>query len=112
MASYILTYDVSTSFRIHDHLTAFVKANRHVTQWAQPFMGCFLLKSDTGILPLNASFAEFFGGKTLYMIAVVNPEQTAGLLPQAIWTWFNQPDLPRLGGALGQYLGIAPLSDQ
>lgn len=111
MASYVLTYDVSTGLGIHDHLTAFVKSNRHVTQWAQPFIGCFLLKSDAGILPLNASFAEFFGSKTLYMLAEITSQQSVGYLPTGIWTWLNLPDPPKVGGLLSSYLGIAPQSD-
>jgi hypothetical protein len=112
MASFVLTYDVGTSLAIHEQLAAFVKANRHVTQWAQPHIGCFLLKSDTHLYEINASFAEFFAGKTQYLIAVVKPDQTAGLLPQAIWTWFNQPDLPKLGGGLDQFLGLPSASGQ
>lgn len=110
MASYILTYDVGTSLNIYEQLTAFVKANRFVNQWAQPFIGCFLLKSDAGLAVLNTSFDEFFAGKTLFMLSLINPNETSGRLPPTIWTWLNQPE-SSLGGLLGPYLGIVPRSD-
>jgi hypothetical protein len=110
MANYVLTYDLGTTYAMHEQLTAFVKLNRHVNQWAQPFMGCYLLKSDIGLFVLNASFAEFFAQKTLFMIAEIDPNKTSGLLSPAIWTWLNQPETNALSGLLGSYLntGIAP----
>lgn len=109
MASYVLTYDLGTSFGIHEQLTAFVKSNRHVSQWAQPFIGCYLLKSGVGLALLNASFAEFFAGKTLFVISKIEPNETSGCLAPVIWTWLNEQE-NALGGLLGSG-GIAPRSN-
>lgn len=112
MASYILTYDVGTSLAIHQQLSAFVKDNRHVSQWAQPFVGCFLLKSDAGLLTLSASFSQFFAGNTQHVLSLIQPHETAGILSQAIWDWFNRPEESALAGLLANYGsgGIAPHS--
>jgi hypothetical protein len=112
MASFILTYDLGATLGTHGQLAAFVKANRHVTQWAQPFLGCYLLKSDAGLTVLQSSFSEFFGGQTLHMLALINSDQTSGLLPPAIWTWLNQPERSALAAVLAQYSGIPPASGQ
>ena len=103
MSAYVLSYDFTTSSSIQIQLSAFVKSNRHITQWAHPFIGCFILKSDSGLLALVQSFDEFFGGNTLHVIAPLVAEQVGGILPLYLWEWVNQPQANALSGLLGQY---------
>lgn len=101
MANFVLIYDAISAAHLHEQLIAFVKANRNVTQWSQPFVGCMLLKSDAAPVLLQSSFGEFFAGKTPHLIAPFEASQTGGLLPQYLWNWLNQTQPSALSGLLG-----------
>lgn len=92
MNSYMLSYDLFSVAPFHEQLAAFVKANRNVSQWAHPYAGVYLLKSEALLFQVNASFAEFFAGKTLHILTPLTAQQTQGVLPQWIWEWINAPD--------------------
>lgn len=108
MSAYIVSYDFATSSSIHVQLMAFVKANRYVTQWAHPFIGCFILKSEAGLPALVSSFAEFFGGNTLHVIAPLTGQHVGGILPPYLWDWVNEPQTPALSDFLNRYLADKP----
>lgn len=101
MTSYMLCYDVSTTFAIREQLTAFVKNNRHIIQWGHPFSGCYLFKSQAAMLEITEAFREFFAGKTLHIILPVEGHETSGILPTNFWEWLNQTQVQPLGGLLG-----------
>lgn len=101
MASYLVTYDPLTSAHMHEQLIAFVKNNKFITQWSQPFVGCFLIKTDTQKLILFASFREFFGDKILHVVTPIVPSDLGGILPQNIWEWLNQPEISPLSSLFG-----------
>jgi hypothetical protein len=108
MSAYILSYDFSTASNLHTQLVAFVKSNRNVTQWSHPFVGCFILKSEAGLPALVESFGEFFGGRTLHVVAPLIGQQTGGILPLYLWDWLNEPQISALSGLLGNYLENVP----
>jgi len=100
MASYLLSYDYLSTFSIQEQLLAFVKANRHIIQWSQPYLGLFLLKSDTDLQTLAVGFREFFSGKS-HIIVLIEGGSAQGIMPTYVWDWMNQPQPSALSGLLG-----------
>lgn len=107
MTKYILSYDFATAASLQDQLAAFVKANRYVTQWVQPYHGCYLLKSNVDLVTLATSFNEFFAGR-VHIITPISPTATTGILPQYMWDWLNRPETNL--NALLQNFGVPPSS--
>ncbi len=97
MNSYALCYDAFAAFSMSEQLAAFVKENRHITQWSQPFHGLYLLKSDAALVTLSGSFQTFFGQKVPHFLTVTGPALSGGILPQEIWAWLNA-QVPPTGG--------------
>ena len=107
MASYLLSYDFTTTAPLRDQLLAFVKANRLVTQWSHPYMGLYLLKSTTDVWTLAASFQEFFTKQHSHIIVPLDGDNSQGVLPTSVWNWINAPEASPLANYLGQ-LAIPP----
>ena len=103
MASYLICYDPVTAAGVEFQLAAFVKNNRHVTQWLRPFTGCYVLKSNVDLTTIGGSFQEFFG-QIQHIITPVNGPSSGGILPEYAWKWLNEPEPPSLGTLLSQYL--------
>lgn len=98
MANFILSYDLMTGLKIQTQLSAFVKSNRNIDQWSQPFTGVFLIKSPQSLAVLADDFRNFFG-ETLFIIAPA--AKADGWLPGQFWTWFNMADATPPEGLLG-----------
>ena len=103
MASYLLSYDVTTAYPLHEQLLAFVKSNRLVTQWSQPYAGLYLLKSTTNVWTLAASFQEFFTNRHSHIIVPLSCDTSQGVLPLSVWNWINAPETSLVSGLLAHY---------
>jgi hypothetical protein len=75
----------------------FIRVNRDIEHWYQPFAGSFLFKSEKNIYEIQAVFTEFFGVE-LFMVTDNMSAITGGMLPQPIWDWYNEGTLTGLLG--------------
>lgn len=97
MNNYALAYDVIAALGMSNQLAAFVKDNRNILQWSQPFSGLYLLKSEASLATLIESFQGFFGYNVGHFITPIQPMTSGGILRQEIWTWLNAPVSPSGG---------------
>ncbi|MEA2999366.1 MAG: hypothetical protein QOH04_939 [Sphingomonadales bacterium] len=95
MNTYILSFDPHQPEFTAAQLHAFIKQNRDIAQFYNPFPGTYILKSELFQRDLNAGFVSFFNGK-MFVLAPVTPFEVGGAFPQAVWDWFNTGDLPKL----------------
>lgn len=89
MAEYIVSYDVYRSSGISEQLLAFVKENRNVDQWSQPYHGLFLIKSNADLMTITESFRSFFGSNVGHFITPTSVHTSGGILPEEIWNWLR-----------------------
>lgn len=89
MAEYALSYDAYAASPHSEQLLAFVKENRHIDQWSQPYQGLYLLKSKSELLAINESFRAFFGNKIPHFITPISAASSVGILPEQIWIWLR-----------------------
>jgi hypothetical protein len=104
MASFLLLYDAVSASAFEFQLLAFIKSNRHITQWLRPFGGCYLLKSSSSLIAICDSFTEFFGFSNQYILTKMTSDTTGGILPDYAWKWLNEPEPSSLGDLLSKYI--------
>ena len=95
MNSYVLSYNPVETNISHVQLSTFVKENRKITQWFQPFIGTYILKSQELPVSLTESFRGLFDGAP-FIISLINPYGVGGAQEQYVWDWFNTGIIPSL----------------
>ncbi len=96
MKRYLLAYNArSNSVPEEKHLTAFVKANRYISQWSYLFPGAFFFKSNAELDDIDSTLDDFFR-PTKYVLAEIaaGGDRTEGILTEQIWDWLKANEEP------------------
>lgn len=101
MNTYLLSYN-PVDFTINgNRLLAYVRDNRNVQQYFQPWMGTYIIKSHADLQVISAGFVDFFD-ESQFVIAQVFTSHLNGLLDQPMWGWINYNVMPVLPGKTGK----------
>ncbi|WP_132833397.1 hypothetical protein [Sphingomonas sp. PP-CC-3G-468] len=95
MNSFILSYSPFQTTPTEGMLLTIVRINRHVSQFYQPFLGTYILKSEDTANVVNESFRGVFE-QTPYMITLITNQWATGSLPQEVWNWLNHGVMPTI----------------
>lgn len=87
---YIVFFDENSVALTADQISMFVKNNKYVDQWARPFPGMYMLKSDYQFGDVDASFTDIIGPAYFVICEIKNTANSSfnGLLPADVWDWF------------------------
>jgi hypothetical protein len=97
MNNYVLSYNPISPNVSHNQLLQFIKDNRKVSQYYQPFLGTYILKSTESLFSLSESFKGLFDGFP-FMIVSFAAWASGGQMPPEIWTWIGHGVFPALQG--------------
>ncbi len=92
---YVLSYSPFVESPNESQIQVFLRSHRSVNTWYYPFLGTFIFKSPLALRDLAANFREFFG-ISHFVLTYANPVLIGGSLPQSIWDWINDANLPSL----------------
>ena len=110
MNNFILSYNPFSATPTEGQLLNHVQVNRFISQYYQPFIGTYILKSDQPIGVLTESLKGLFETSP-FMVNVLYPNMSGGSLPTDIWHWINYGFIPAppppTTNALGGLLGAA-----
>ena len=95
MNTFILSYNPFDGKASGSQIHAYVTDCRKITQYYQPWLGTYVLRSFEEMPSLLTGFNGLFHG-TSYILAQVQPLQMNGLLDPSIWNWINTGNLPAL----------------
>jgi hypothetical protein len=104
MNTYILSYSPLDEKVSAYQLLAFIRDNRKIAQYYQPWMGTYIIKSQEDLVSLLSSFNLLFHGSS-YILSRIFTTQMGGMLTPEIWNWINTdtvPAVPPLGGLLSR----------
>lgn len=93
MNNFLLTYNTFALNPTESQLLNHVQVNRYISQYYQPFMGTYILKSDAPINILSESLKGFFHNSP-YLLSQLFAELAGGSLPSDIWHWINYGVIP------------------
>jgi hypothetical protein len=97
MNCYILTFDPFASNFSYSQLLAFIRDNRKIFQYYCPYSGSYFLKSPEDLVSLQSSFTAFFETSS-FVVSKIEPTQTGGFLPPAVWSWLTAGTNPFIPG--------------
>lgn len=95
MNTYTLSYNPFETKFSATLLLNFIRENRKVLQYYQPFMGTYIIKSDETLLTLVESFGGQFDGAP-FLLSYTSPSLVGGAQEPVIWQWINSGALPAL----------------
>jgi len=73
---------------------AFLKNSRYVDSWSSLFPAAYVVKSRAEFHDLRRSMTDFLGVYP-HFVARVDPDETGGRLPSALWDWINTEVFPQ-----------------
>lgn len=95
MNSFILTYDALAANPTFGQILNHVQVNRNISQYYQPYVGSYLLKSEQSLGVLNESIKGLFD-QSPFMLTQYKSDMTMGALPIEIWNWLNLGSVPQV----------------
>lgn len=93
MNNFVLNYGYFSFGHDENKLLNFIRYNRLVSQYFQPFVGTFFLKSEAMPQALTESFRGHFG-KDCFFLVDFPSWRASGALPPEIWQWLNHGQVP------------------
>lgn len=88
--TFILTFDGVEMNNVIVQLYAFVQSNALTYQFSSPYLGTIFIKSNSDLTTLSYSYNSFFNGRH-FLLAEIDPDQTAGRQLANVWNWLNNP---------------------
>lgn len=108
MKTFLLSYDpMPTSVRANQ-LLAFIQENRRIVTYYAPFLGAYVLKSNSSVFDLQQSFMGILD-RSLFIIVEIPAGGAGGTLPVNMWPFVNGTS-PSPGSNWLETLNLPPLS--
>jgi hypothetical protein len=89
MLNYLLVYDSIKLGTVQTQLHSLIKQHKLIVQWSQPFVGAYIIKTNSDIYSLSVSFEEFFTRDINHIICPISIGAAGGILPSNIWDWLG-----------------------
>ncbi|MEO8722314.1 MAG: hypothetical protein ABI395_02155 [Sphingobium sp.] len=94
MNSFILSYNPFSGNPTEGQLLNHVQVNRYISQYYQPFIGTYVVKSEQSATQLTDSMKGLFENSP-FMLTQLFPTTVGGTLPQDVWNWISHGYIPR-----------------